>query len=467
MKQQNYILIMCDDLGYGDVGFNGNEIIHTPYLDRLSKEGAVFEHFYSGAPVCSPTRGTCLTGRHHYRFTVTTANAGSLPKEEITIPQMLKQQGYTTGHFGKWHLGTLSKTISDGRRGGSKNATLYSPPWEHYIDECFSTEVAVPLYNPMENQHFTSKYWLSEENYETKNLEGDDSKVIMDRAIPFIEKNVANNNPFLAIIWFHAPHEPVIASPEHRSLYSDYPEVMQHYFGCITAMDEQVGRLNSKIKALGIEENTCIWFCSDNGPEGEGISKNGRGAGSTKGLRGRKRSLFNGGINVPACIKWPAYVEPGSTYSFLASTLDFLPTFFAHNEIIMPDNRPIDGENLLEHFQGITSKRLKPIPLRFVGPSKSHMAGAPTFGLINDDYKILCNFNDDHPESMMFNTFTDRLEEFNIAETKRDVFEKYRDNLWEIAQSFEKSHNGADYNISDYKPKFDFISNNSIWNKIN
>ncbi|WP_305767081.1 sulfatase [Candidatus Epulonipiscium viviparus] len=464
--KQNYILVMCDDLGYGDVSFNGNKIIHTPYLDRLAKEGAVFKNFYSGAPVCSPTRGTCLTGRHHYRYTVTSANEGALPKEEITIAQMLKAQGYATGHFGKWHLGTLSKTIPDGRRGGAKNLKAYSPPWEHHIDECFSTEVAVPLYNPMENQPFVSKYWTAEDEYATENLEGDDSKIIMDRAIPFIEKNAEANTPFFAIIWFHAPHKPVVASPEHRSLYAQYPPLMQHYFGSITAMDEQVGRLNAKIKALGLEENTCIWFCSDNGPEGESVKDGGDGVGTTAGLRGRKRSLFNGGINVPACIKWPAYVEAGSTYSFLASTLDFLPTFFAHNAIEMPDSRPIDGANLLEHFVGAESKRLKPIPIRLAGHSKAKMAGSPTFGLINDDYKILCNFNEEHPENMMFNTFADKREEFNIAETHADIFEKYKAELWEMAQSFERSHLGEDYGVANYEPKFKFKSHDTTWHKM-
>lgn len=186
--KQNYILIMCDDLGFGDVGFNGNKIIQTPNLDQMAGEGAVFRNFYAGAPVCSPTRATCLTGRHCYRMGVFHANEGVLPKEEITIQQLLKQKGYVTGHFGKWHLGTLSKTIKDGRRGGSEHPELYAPPWERDFDECFSTEVAVPLYNPYENQPFSSKYWMGEELYETENVSGDDSRVIMDRAIPFIEK---------------------------------------------------------------------------------------------------------------------------------------------------------------------------------------------------------------------------------------------------------------------------------------
>ena len=111
-SRPNIILIMADDLGYGDVGFNGNSIIKTPHMDALAHDGLTFTNFYAGGPVCSPTRGTVLTGRHYSRYGIFSANVGHLPKEEITLQQLLKGQGYTTGHFGKWHLGTLNKEIS-------------------------------------------------------------------------------------------------------------------------------------------------------------------------------------------------------------------------------------------------------------------------------------------------------------------------------------------------------------------
>lgn len=114
-EKPNVILMMCDDLGWGDTGFNGNKIIKTPHLDRMAEEGAVLSHFYSVGPVCSPTRASFLTGRHYYRLGVWTANVGHLPKEEYTIARMMKANGYTTGHFGKWHVGTLSKNhVSQG-----------------------------------------------------------------------------------------------------------------------------------------------------------------------------------------------------------------------------------------------------------------------------------------------------------------------------------------------------------------
>ena len=128
--QPNVILIMCDDLGWGDMGFNGNEIIKTPHLDSLSEKGLTMNHFYSIGPVCSPTRASFVTGRHYYRMGIWKANSGHLPREEITIAEIVKSKGYTTGHFGKWHLGTLSKQLS--AKGKSRKPEVnFSPPWEH------------------------------------------------------------------------------------------------------------------------------------------------------------------------------------------------------------------------------------------------------------------------------------------------------------------------------------------------
>ena len=148
-NKPNVILCMADDLGWGDTGFNGNSIINTPNLDAAAKAGIVFRRFYSGAPVCSPTRGSCLTGRHPYRYGVFFANVGHMRKNEITLAEALKTQGYATGHFGKWHLGTLTKTEKESNRGGPKGVKDYSPPWDNGFDVCFSTEAKVPTWDPM------------------------------------------------------------------------------------------------------------------------------------------------------------------------------------------------------------------------------------------------------------------------------------------------------------------------------
>jgi len=135
IKEPNVILCMSDDQGWGDVGYNGHPVLKTPNLDQMAKEGITFERFYSGAPVCSPTRGSCLTGRHPYRYGIYHANVGHVKKEEITLAEVLKMQGCATGHFGKWHLGTLTKTVKEANRGGRRGAAHYSPPWENGFDE--------------------------------------------------------------------------------------------------------------------------------------------------------------------------------------------------------------------------------------------------------------------------------------------------------------------------------------------
>jgi arylsulfatase A-like enzyme len=465
MSKPNIILVMCDDLGYGDTGFNGNSIIRTPFLDQLAKEGAMFTRFHSGAPVCSPTRGTCLTGRHHYRYGITTANKGRLPREEITLAKALQTRGYATGHFGKWHLGTLSTQIRDGRRGGAKNPELYSPPWEHGFETCFSTEVQVPLWDPMENQKFPSKYWHEDGSFAETNLAGDDSRVIIDRVLPFIEQAAAVGKPFFATVWFHAPHADVVAGEEYKRLYSDYSDDEQHYYGCITAMDEQVGRLNRAVKQLGLEQNTVIWFCSDNGPEGPEGQLKGRNCGSTGGLRGRKRSLFNGGVTVPALVKWPQYIRPGTTLDMPCSTLDFFPTLIAEAGYVMPDPRPIDGIDLLPYFKGKMNRRPKPIPYRFVS-GRTSMAGSPTFGVIDNEFKLLTNIAGDGADDMVFNVVEDPFEQHNIIAEQQEFARSGKEWLLNLLDHFMRSHYGGDYDDeANYEPVNEFISNEQGWSK--
>ncbi|MBT6006770.1 MAG: sulfatase-like hydrolase/transferase, partial [Prolixibacteraceae bacterium] len=232
-QDPNIILIMCDDLGWGDTGFNGNEIIQTPNLDFLAGKGITFNRFYSASAVCSPTRGSCLTGRNPYRYGIPTANAGHMKIEEITLPELLKERGYSTGHFGKWHLGTLTTKVKDANRGKPGDSTNYSIPTMHGYDSYFVTESKIPTYDPMwkpkmfdtdkgeglrygwkavqnknDAEKYGTHYWKGVENAETTNMEGDNSKVVMDRVIPFIENSADNSNPFFSVIWFQTPHLP-------------------------------------------------------------------------------------------------------------------------------------------------------------------------------------------------------------------------------------------------------------------
>jgi arylsulfatase A-like enzyme len=273
---------------------------------------------------------------------------------------MLKGQGFATGHFGKWHLGTLTNDTQDGRRGG-RDLQAYSPPWMHGFDVSFSTEQAVPTWNPAESQPFLTKFWTGPGEFATENLEGDDSRVLMDRAIPFIRQAVAQDKPFLAVIWFHAPHAPVKAGESYRQQYADRRGKEQHYYGCITALDEQVGRLRQELRALSVAENTMLWFCSDNGPEG----KADQAPGSAGPLKGRKRDLWEGGIRVPALLEWPAVVKEPKTVDVPCVTADFLPTVLDYSSITTDSTIPLDGLSLRPLIEGTTNQRPKAIGFEY------------------------------------------------------------------------------------------------------
>jgi arylsulfatase A-like enzyme len=455
VRPPNIILTMCDDLGYGDVGFHGKQVIKTPHLDGMAERGVRFERFYAGAPVCSPTRGTCLTGRHYLRYGITHANEGSLRAEEINLAQVLSAAGYATGHFGKWHLGTLTRTEEDGNRGGAGSADYYAPPWERGFDVCFSTEAKVPTWDPMvtpaegdgrwgePGMPWNSCYWGETGTRVTENLEGDDSRVIMDRVIPFIREAVRRGQPFFAVVWFHAPHSPVVAGPEYMAMYEDFCPDEQHYYGCVTAMDEQIGRLNQELANLSVRQSTMHWFCSDNGPEGrDGLT--GRDRGSTAGLRGRKRSLFNGGIAVPALLEWPTHTAPGQVVKMPCSTLDYFPTLAEAIGFTMPDSRPLDGISLLPALTSRTAHRPRPIPYRFL-ESRDTMFGSPTMAMIDNRYKYLTNFSADRGEDLCFDLVQDAYETRNVLHEQPEFVEDMRQQLGSFVESCRQSHHGADY----------------------
>lgn len=375
----NIVLMMADDLGWGDLRcFNAASPIRTPHLNAMAAAGMKFSHFYAAAPVCSPTRGSCLTGRHPFRYGIYSANVGHLPAGEVTLAELLRERGYATGHFGKWHLGTLTRSVPDSNRGGPKGAAHYAPPWEHGFEVCFSTEAKVPTWDPMQKPmkgatsrgwvamedlrqaaSYGTSYWTARGERVTDNLAGDDSRVMMDRVLPFVQQAAAESTPFFAVVWFHAPHLPVVAGPKFAEMYDGHDSYHRNYYGCVTALDEQVGRLRKALREVGIEEDTMLWFCSDNGPEGSAMAP-----GSAGGLRGRKRSLLEGGVRVPGILEWPRMVEAGSETDFPVVTSDYLPTILDALNIEMPDARPLDGISLLPVLTGQMMTRTEPIGFR-------------------------------------------------------------------------------------------------------
>ena len=259
-QRPNIILLMADDMGWGDVGFHGNPVIKTPNLDKMSREGIRFDRFYSASAVCSPTRASCLTGRNPFRTGVFTANNGILRPEEITIAELVRPLGYNTGFFGKWHLGTFTTEGKDANRGGADHPELLNRPDRHGFDLYFATESKVPTCDPMlkpekraehfgwdcirpgeKTRPFGTHYWTNangtNEAVAADQLKGDDSRIIMTRALAFIEDSVRAKKPFLAVVWFHAPHKPFVAAPEFVEPYKNLGVEMRNYAGSIAGLD--------------------------------------------------------------------------------------------------------------------------------------------------------------------------------------------------------------------------------------
>jgi arylsulfatase A-like enzyme len=375
-ERPNVILMMADDLGYGDVAYHGfNQDILTPNLDAMAANGLQFSRFYSASAVCSPTRASVMTGRNPMRMGIPTANSGHMPDEEITIGEAVKLIGYTTGHFGKWHLGTLTTTVTESNRGGPGSEAHYAPPWDHGFDVCFSTEAKTPTWDPMirpttfpswgsssygwpdiapdePTVDYNTHYWDGPESMVTENLEGDDSRIIMDRAIPFIRQAVADDKSFLAVIWFHTPHLPVVSGGKYLDLYNNFADTKRWvYYGCITAMDEQIGRLRNELDSLGIKDKTMVWFTADNGPENNT-------PGITGGLRARKRSLYEGGIRVAGLLEWPEKVSEARVTDIPAFTSDYYPTILdALGFRIEEQTSPMDGISLMPLIEGTMTER--------------------------------------------------------------------------------------------------------------
>ncbi len=443
-NKPNIILIMADDLGWGDTGYNGNKVIKTPHLDHMAEEGIQFNRFYSACAVCSPTRASVLTGRNPYRMGVFHANVGILRPEEITLPELLKEEGYTTAHFGKWHLGTLTYTQKDANRGEPGNTKEYNPPALHGYDYAFVTESKVPTWDPMKKpvsgatregwnyiregedyKPYGTYYWDIDGNKVTDNLEGDDSRIIIDRVLPFIKNAVVTETPFFTVIWFHAPHLPVVAGPKYREMYPEQDDLMKNYAGCITAMDEQVGRLRSFLKEEAVAENTMIWFCSDNGPE-DGTP------GDTGGLKERKRSLHEGGIRVPGILVWPGKINGHFETNIPCVTSDYLPTIM---DILDVNKNKVpyilDGISLLPLLDEKMKER--PVPIGFCFGNQVSWS--------DNQYKIYAR----NGAFELYDIMNDPQECEDIHAKETSLFKDFKNKLEHFITSCKNSFEGKEY----------------------
>ena len=322
----NIILCMADDQGWGDMAYNDHPVLMTPNFDAMAAEALRFDRFYAAAPVCSPTRGSVMTGRHPNRFGCFSWGR-TLRPQEVTIGEALKEAGYVTGHFGKWHLGSV-------RMGSPVN------PGSSGFDEWLSAP------NYFDNDPILSREGLAIQT------EGESSMVTVDAAIEFIRKHRDSEKPIFAVVWFGSPHGPHQAIEEDRFIYEDQPEKQQHFYGEITGMDRAFGKLREELKTLDNYDNTILLYCSDNG----GLP----GVGATGG-RGNKGDIYEGGLRVPAILEWPVRIKEARITSFPANTSDIFPTLLDIIGVVADPDRPLDGISLLPVLDEQIEKRTKPM----------------------------------------------------------------------------------------------------------
>jgi len=349
-ERPNIILLLADDLGYGDLSCFGSPAVETPHLDRLAREGMKFTRFYAGSAVCSPTRASVLTGRYPLRFGITRHFNDVdrwLPESATTVAELLKDAGYHTAHVGKWHLGGLH-VDDQGRRLDNQPG-----PRQHGFD-FYQTQIEQqPVRGRMgrertlfreggtvllRNDHHVGP----DDPYYEKHLTDANG----DYAVELIETFAADEKPFFLNVWWLVPHKPYEPAPEPHWSNTAAEGISddQHRFrSMVQHMDAKIGVILDKLEELKIADNTLVLFTSDNGAAYEGFIGD---------LKGGKTDLHDGGLRVPMLVRWPAAIQGGRTTDAFGQTNDLLPTFCEAAGKEMPQDLPLDGLSLLPHMTG-------------------------------------------------------------------------------------------------------------------
>ncbi|HEX4500314.1 MAG TPA: sulfatase-like hydrolase/transferase [Scandinavium sp.] len=378
-KQANVIVIMADDLGYGDLGSYGHPIVQTPNLDALANEGMRFTQYYAPSPLCSPSRAGFLTGRSPFRTGIRSwipmGKNVALGRNEKTIANYLKDQGYDTAMMGKLHLNAgADRTDQPQAKDMGFDYSLVNAAG--FVTSDLDKAKERPRYGVVYPNGF---YRNGQPIGTVKKYSGE---LVSDEALHWLSER-KDNNPFFMYVAFTEVHTPLASPKKYLDLYekymSEYEKKNQtlfyadwadkpwrgtgEYYANISFLDEQVGKILKKVKEMGQEDNTIILFTSDNGP----VTREARKwyelnmAGETGGLRGRKDNLWDGGIRVPAIIKYPHHIKAGSVSDTPVTGLDVLPTLAQMLHFPLPTDRVIDGESIEPVLEGKTISRTKPL----------------------------------------------------------------------------------------------------------
>ena len=438
-KKPNYILVFIDDMGWGDFSCFGNEHAKTPHIDRLAKEGIRFEQFYVNSPICSPSRTAISTGQYPQRWRITSylsrrkhnqerGMAQWLDPKAPMLARILQHNGYSTGHFGKWHMG------------GQRDVDDAPAITEYGFDASLTNfEGMGPKLLPLTlkpNQKEPGRIWSDAERLgdgfrwtlRSKITEG-----FVDEAIPFMKESVKNNKPFYINLWpddVHAPFWP----PTDKWGGSK----RELYLSVLQEMDRQLGKLFNYIKNTPeLKKNTLVMVCSDNGPE--------KGAGVAGPFRGYKTHLYEGGIRSslvvwgPGLLNKTGYVNDQSVFS----AIDLVPTLLEISELTVPQGVSFDGEALSDVLIGKTDEsRIAPLYFRRP-PDRDSFYGdndLPDLGMRQGKWKLLCEF--DGSDSELYDLENDLSESKNLAGQNTEILEKMKNQLMAWNQSMP-ADNGA------------------------
>jgi arylsulfatase A-like enzyme len=394
----NVVLIMTDDMGYGDVGSYGSADIRTPNIDSLARDGVKLTDFYANGVVCSPTRAALMTGRYQHRYGLESAlpNAGEqgLTATGRSLPQLLKNNGYRTALVGKWHLG-------------------YRPehsPGSHGFDEFFGFKAGYTDYYEHTSGNGQPDLW---ENDVPVERDGYMTDLITERAVSFIERNA--ESPFFIDVAYNAPHwpyqtpdTPTVArnNAAHLQPHTDDTSTRADYVAMLERVDQGVGDILAALDRLGLTDNTIVIFTNDNG--GEWLSDNGP-------LFHRKTTVWEGGIRVPALIRWPGRIPPGRVSDQVGMTMDLTASILAATRTPAPDRVALEGIDLFPILEGDRPEVERTLFWRTAGVG-GQLASR------SGDWKLVV----DRAATFVFNLRTDPRERNDLANQRQDVANRLR-----------------------------------------
>ncbi len=393
----NIVILLADDLGYGDLGCYGGQA-QTPHLDQLAKEGIRFTDFYSAASNCSPARVGLLTGRSPSKvgmYNYMPANHPMhLKSEAITIAEIVKQKGYATGHFGKWHVSNLTPD----------SKLVQAQPDDQGFDYSLGTT------NNAQPSHLNPTNFVRN-GVKTGELKGYSCQIIVEEAIEWLQQITVKKSPFLLYMAFHEPHKKIASPPELTAQYSNYPQQDAEYFANVENMDKAIGQLLADLKKNRLDENTIILFASDNGSYRNG---------SNGPLLGGKSFVYEGGIRVPGILHWKHKIEGGQIINEPLCLVDVMPTICDLTETSYPTAAGLDGTSLYPILSKKSLNRAKPLSWFFYRTS-------PEIAMRIGDYMILGKDRDTtrhtHPTTQpdMDYIKTMTVEDFEVYHLPTDI----------------------------------------------